>query len=657
MKRTRCRWISVACLTLALPIAALADLSQTTTLQANIGLNLDTGATSAVGSRGSTGTPDILWNGSTITPAGNATAVNVGVGAFNALTLGTLTFLPGYSQASIRATDLVVNDVFAVRANSGHYAKVLVRAVGGGSITLQFTTFGATNAPGGPAITAILNNSSAVPPGFPNYGIPPSSLFVVTGSGLSDAGDPVLQSSEAPGIPLTLNGTSIAVVVNGVTTRPALYYTSPTQLAAVLPAATPLGTGTLVVTYKGANSAPAAIQVVPSAVGINTYNGSGVATDGATGALLTYINSGSPGQTIVLWGTGLGANPADSDTTFSTAPHPVNTPLQIYFGGVPARILYQGASGYPGVNQINVTIPESVPTGCWVPLVAVTGNVISNVVTFPINRGGGACVDVQTGYNGGQIQQLSGQAKLKGGLVSLIQTTSVDLRRGTVVTNSANAAFQQYGGLAAAATGGTVSPGGCIVTQVVAGGPIPALVGLDAGTITLTGPAGLSVTLPSQFGLKGAYGAILPASAISTAGGMYTFRGSGGADVGPFTSTLSLSSPLLSWTNQSAAASIDKTQGLLVTWTGGNPGTYVVITGTAVAGTAAGGYTCLAPVEARQFRVPSYILLGLPNGGGGTAVQNNVYSSLSATGIDTGVALADVSFSVASTYSSGGLSR
>ena len=141
-----------------------------------------------------------------------------------------------------------------------------------------------------------------------------------------EAVSPILaiqSSSPAPRLEsrCTLNGASITVVVGGVTTLPALYYTSPGQLAAVLPAATPIGTGTLTVTYKGVTSSPATIQVVPSAIGINTYNGSGVATDATTGALLTYINSGSPGQNIVLWTTGLGVNSADSDTTFTSTPH------------------------------------------------------------------------------------------------------------------------------------------------------------------------------------------------------------------------------------------------------------------------------------------------------------------------------------------------
>ena len=68
-----------------------------------------------------------------------------------------------------------------------------------------------------PAITQILNNSSGTPPGLPNYGIAPSSIFIVTGTGLADPGTPTLQDTTAPGgLPLTLNGASITVVVNGL---------------------------------------------------------------------------------------------------------------------------------------------------------------------------------------------------------------------------------------------------------------------------------------------------------------------------------------------------------------------------------------------------------------------------------------------------------
>lgn len=423
------RIVALAILACAFPIAVRADLSENTILQTGSALNLDTGAVAGSGG-------DILWNGSTIAPQGSATVYNVGnagVTNFNGLPQSYWVTLAAAGRSTpIAANLLVAGDAFVANISSGKIAKVLVVANSGGAITLQFTTFGASAATG-PAVAQILNNSSLTPVGMPNYGIAPSSIFVVQGSNLADPGTPVLQDSSA-GLPLTLNGASITVVVAGVTTHPALYYTSAAQLAAVLPAATPVGTGTLTVNYRGTNSSPAPIQVVASAIGINEYNqipiplgvlntniDLGVATDAVTGALLSFTNSASPGQIIVLWTTGLGADPSDSDTTYSSTPHSVNTPLQIYVGGILATILYQGSAGYPGVNQINLTIPTSVTPDCQVPLVAVTGKINSNVVVLPIHQGGGTCVSQLTAgrtISGDQILKDT-QDTLRGGSLTV----------------------------------------------------------------------------------------------------------------------------------------------------------------------------------------------------------------------------------------------
>ena len=55
------------------------------------------------------------------------------------------------------------------------------------------------------------------------------------------------------------------------------------------------------------------------------------------------------------------------------------------------------------------------------------------------------------------------------------------------------------------------------------------------------------------------------------------------------------------------------------------------------------------PRSAGKFTVPSYILSGLPAGTGGAALQNSIHSTLSASGIDIGASLADISYSVRST--------
>ena len=150
-------------------------------------------------------------------------------------------------------------------------------------------------------------------------------------------------------------------------------------------------------------------------------------------------------------------------------------------------------------------------------------------------------------------------------------------------------------------------------------------------------------------GIKGEYGATLAAGVIPS-GGTFTFTGSGGADVGPFTSTLTISNPNFNWTNPSAAATIDRTQGLLYTWTGGLPGTYVLLGGTSTGSGVTAGYSCKVAVEAGQFTVPSYILLGLPAGSGGASIQqHDTDSTFSATGLDIGGVTAVIEYSVAAT--------
>ena len=117
-----------------------------------------------------------------------------------------------------------------------------------------------------PVVNAVENNYSYVLPGLPNYGIAQGSIFVIFGSNLAAV------ASGFQGVPLktTLDGVSVQFVVQGATTQALLYYVMPNQIAGILPSATPVGTGTVVVTSGGQSSAPAPIAVVQSAIGIAT---------------------------------------------------------------------------------------------------------------------------------------------------------------------------------------------------------------------------------------------------------------------------------------------------------------------------------------------------------------------------------------------------
>ena len=645
MKQVFGNRLAWAVLALAFPISALADLSGTNTLSSGQSLNLDSGAASPA---------DIQFSGASLTFQGTAKGGVIpgftGASSFATLDQATLQLLVSFASSSpIPSSSLTVGTIVGVSTNAGHVAKILVTAISSASITFQFTTYGATGGGGGggPTISRVTNNSSDIPAGFPNSGITQGALFKIVGSGLADDGDATLHDS-APGLPTTLNGARVTVTVGSTTVNVALYYATPTQIDGVLPSNTPTGSGTVTVTHNG--TATATIQVSAAAPGITTYNNGAtvVAQDFARptdpyGGLVTFQKSAVPGGIITVWGSGFGAT-TDSDTTYTGAPHATNVSYSIYIGGVQVtNVAYVGRSVYPGVHVVVLTIPQNVPTGCYVPFAVVTGNIVSNVATLPIRAGGGVCSDPQLGLNGDQLSGISGSAKT--GFLVVSQITA----QGSGTQNIAGAFFQQASGVSGPNGSSVVSIGGCVLTQTVTGGSTGTVTGLNAGTITVSGPGGTQVTLTSNPIIPGFYFAQL--NSIPSTGGAYVFNATAGSQVGAFTATVNFPNPLLSWTNQAAAATVARSQSFTATWSGGTPGSYVLITGTSTSGSASGSYTCYAPQSAGTFTVPSYILLGLPAGSGTTSVQNSTnVTAFSATGLDFGGALGNVQFQVNSNY-------
>jgi uncharacterized protein (TIGR03437 family) len=640
----------VAIAAATLTSTARADINGTQTLTANTTFSLDTGATVTSGG-------DILWNGNALTPQGSATGVLVpgqgGQGAYSQLTQQLLQgFSVLYSASAING--LAVNSIVAIKTNGGNYAKLLVTAVSGGSITFQYTTYGANSAPSGPTITTLQNNYSYILPGLPNYGIAPGTLFIIKGSGLNNQPITGLQDP-SKGLPLTLNGTSVSVTVNGTTTHPALYYTSPTQLGAVLPSTTPAGPGTITVTNNSQTGPAAQIQVVQSALGLDTLYGTGtgqvVATD-AKGNVIGPNNSTSPGQTITLWGSGFGADTLNDDRTYPMKQNNLTIPLQIYVGGVSAAISYRGRSQYPGVDQVNITIPTSgFSLGCAVSVVGVSGNIVTNTVTLAIAQNGGICTDPTFGISGDQLSNLAGKPAVNYGFLSVTQGTTAGATPPT--TSQGGAFFYQFpGSQLVSNTNIGASIGSCIITPPTAPGTTVTLPkGLDAGTMTLTEPSGKVDNLQTVPGFPGIYAAQLANSAIPTSGGVFVFNATGGKDVGAFNTSLNFPIPLV-WANMNSITSVNRAQGVTVTWTGGAAGTYVQIFGSSTSGQLTVGFTCNAPVSALTFTVPPAVLLALPAGNNGTLGLTNstLPGTFTATGLDLGFKIAGVTSSESVPY-------
>ncbi len=256
------------------------------------------------------------------------------------------------------------------------------------------------------------------------------------------------------------------------------------------------------------------------------------------------------------------------------------------------------------------------------------------------------------GLTGSQIAP-AGSQTLRTGLVAITQTNKVVTSGAPTFSTNTDAAFEKYTGIYTPTN--PVSPGGCIVNYLVPAS-LGSITGLDPGSISLAGTGGIAVKLANQLGMKGAFSAALTNGAIPQSGGTFTFTGTGGADVDPLTSTLTFTNPLMGWTNPGVAATIDRSQGFTATWTGGNPGSYVFVTGTSSStATAAApaitvGFTCLANAGDGQFSVPSYILSALPPGKGGVEVQNDIYLPLTATGLDIGLAVGEIGISTSATF-------
>jgi len=106
---------------------------------------------------------------------------------------------------------------------------------------------------------------------------------------------------------------------------------------------------------------------------------------------------------------------------------------------------------------------------------------------------------------------------------------------------------------------------------------------------------------------------------ISSAGGTINFtNGGGGPDIGGLVgASVNLGTALTS--NVTTTTTVTRSSGQNVTWSGGTPGTYVVISGESVAtvGTSTTNFVgayfwCTAPVSAGSFNVPATVLLALP---------------------------------------------
>jgi uncharacterized protein (TIGR03437 family) len=480
----------------------------------------------------------------------------------------------------------------------------------------------------------ILNAASFMHPGLPAGSIARGSLFSIFGALLGPS-----SASPSLSFPLatTLGGVSVKVTQGATTVAAIPVFVSAGQVNAIMPSTAPLGVVSVYVTYNSLTSPPETVIVTTDSFGIFSIDSSGI----GPGVMQNFVSASQlpintpsvaakPGQTIILYGTGLGAglNPDNQPPESGDLP----TQVELFVGGQLATVAYSGRSSCcSGLDQVNFTVPASAPLGCWVPLqVRTSGITVSNTVTMGISSSGSPCSD---SANALSAPFLAGK---KIGLIGLLRSDimeDVGLKTaGEVTTDASMVTFQQESPIPPAPFSAVLSlpptgtctaytaPGDLLDGDSVPGSDDAGVNFLNAGTpLTISGPTG---QLPSARPTNNArnyqplgftYTGSLLNSTLFLNPGAFTVAGPGGANVGAFKAAVNLPAGL-TWTNQAQTEIIVRSQGFTVNWTGAPAGQSVIIFGGGVDSptNSSAVFACIAPAGSSSFTVPPQILANMP---------------------------------------------
>ena len=219
----------------------------------------------------------------------------------------------------------------------------------------------------------ISSTSGVVNAAYAQGGVAANCWITINGTNLSATTRTWTADEIASGSwPTSLDG--VSVTVNGKAAY--VQYISPTKINALTPADDALGPVDVRVTFNGQTSDAATATLQPFAPALFTFDGKYLATAAGDRVTLTksdqFLNAPDqkapvkPGDTITVFGTGMGAVSADDQTTLA------NTPT-VTVGGASATVTAAGlVANAPRIYQISVTVPD-VPDGDQAVVVQIGG--------------------------------------------------------------------------------------------------------------------------------------------------------------------------------------------------------------------------------------------------------------------------------------------
>jgi uncharacterized protein (TIGR03437 family) len=225
----------------------------------------------------------------------------------------------------------------------------------------------------------IFNAASFSPPGGP---ISPGEFITIFGSGLASS-----QAVASPPYPTSLGG--VSVTVNSLSAP--IYLASPNQLNVLVPYGVTGTTATIAVNNKGQASDSVVVPLAATAPGVFTQNsdgtGAGVIVH-SNNSLVTSTNPAKKGETVTIYLSGLGAvSPPVADGAAGPVSPLSNTveTVSVTIGNVSAVVSYAGlAPGFPGLYQINATVPSNLVGSGDIGLAIQTAEAFAEQATIAI---------------------------------------------------------------------------------------------------------------------------------------------------------------------------------------------------------------------------------------------------------------------------------
>jgi uncharacterized protein (TIGR03437 family) len=486
------------------------------------------------------------------------------------------------------------------------------------------------------------------------------AVFVVKGSFPLPAG---LKVSELP-LQQTLNNVSVSLVpaAGGEPVRAWMLYTyadlvvaGVIQVAAVLPSNTATGDYRVSIASGSTTVQGGSARVVKRKFRMLTNNQEGY----GLAVIQNYVNASrvdrnmfvagtlpggqtrapaKAGQTVILWGLGLGPIEAADNTAPGVLDLRNAVQIAVSVGGVPAQVLYAGRSPqFPGIDQVNFVVPETAPAGCNVAVEVTVDGAASNPVTMSIAQPGADACDHPV-LSRTQLDSLDkGDSLMAGEFTVTVYTEEVDYQ-GAVRFAEIHSAVGYFGemtaGRASSLNFRSVAPGRCSLargdfytTSLLLDAKSDD--SFDAGKITLSGPNLSDVPLDGDddyyYRLFSARledsNVLLEGNANQKLGaGAHTIKAAGGSFVGAFESRLMIPQ-FLRWTNRDDLQQVRRDSGLELRWTGGASTDYVVVQGGTMIVVEedlvwpeleVAVFTCVAPAGATSLTVPASVLKSLP---------------------------------------------